>query len=113
MARSASRSASVTGSNPAASLLETAPCDRNRGSVSAAAAAAMRRKNSAVTFIPHPAPLMQECHAYGANASIYSLSFKNWRLKLDICAAHNQFISGQFVLPMPSLGVSSLDFDRV
>src|SRR6185295_10076351 len=73
----------------------------------------MRRKNSAVTFIPSLVPLMQECQAYGRKASVCSLSFKNRRMKLDICAAHNQLISEQIRLFMPSLGVSSLDFDRV
>ena len=32
---------------------------------------------------------------------------------LDICALHNNFVLGQVLLSMPSLGVSSLDFDRV
>jgi len=32
---------------------------------------------------------------------------------LDICAPHNTFESEQVFLFMPSLGVSSLDFDRV
>ena len=34
-------------------------------------------------------------------------------MRLDICAAHNTLIHGRIVLSMPSLGVSSLDFDRV
>ncbi|ESZ37516.1 hypothetical protein X733_02035 [Mesorhizobium sp. L2C067A000] len=32
---------------------------------------------------------------------------------IDICASHNKFVLGQVFLSMPSLGVSSLDFDRV
>ncbi len=42
-----------------------------------------------------------------------SFLFKNPASQLDICAAHNSLTRGQFVLSMPSLGVSSLDFDRV
>jgi hypothetical protein len=43
----------------------------------------------------------------------FSFFFKNWRMPLDICAAHNNLAHGRIVLSMPSLGVSSLDFDRV
>ncbi|KQZ14460.1 hypothetical protein ASD44_10545 [Mesorhizobium sp. Root554] len=39
--------------------------------------------------------------------------FENIGSRLDICAAHNRLIVGQVLLSMPSLGVSSLDSDRV
>jgi hypothetical protein len=53
---------------------------------------------------------MPRLRAIGTNFSFF---LKNWRMPLDICAAHNNLIRGQIVLSMPSLGVSSLDFDRV
>src|SRR5690606_10833974 len=49
---------------------------------------------------------LQECHVPVAP----------WELApahLDICATHNSLERGWFALPMPLVGVSSLDFDRV
>jgi hypothetical protein len=60
IARSASRSASVTGSKPASCLLETTPAPRKRGNVCSAAAAAIRRNKSAVAI--QNLTLLQICH---------------------------------------------------
>jgi hypothetical protein len=60
-----------------------------------------------------PVFVLPEYHTSAADAEFpHHIELKTL-MSIDICAAHNNFVIGQVFLSMPSLGVSSLDFDRV